>query len=150
MTQAAFRIYTAADQDHDAIRTLLADCKLPTADLEKSRPWFVVARQGAEVVGAGALETFGSTGLVRSVAVQERLRGTGLGKALIDRLEKHARDGGLSELVLLTETAKPFFEKLGYRVIDRQSAPMAVHESEEFRSLCPQSASCLSKRLTAR
>jgi amino-acid N-acetyltransferase len=49
--------------------------------------------------------------------------------------------------VLLTETAKTFFEREGYSVIDRASAPEPVRTSAEFRTLCPQSATCLSKRL---
>ena len=148
MTQPSFQIEVATGGDQGAIRALLSGYKLPTADLESSRPWFIVAREGAEVVGAGALETFGSTGLLRSVAVQAHLRGSGLGRALVERLESRARETHLVELVLLTETARPFFEKLGYRVIDRKSAPQAAQGSEEFKSLCPQSASCLLKRLS--
>ena len=145
--RSPIRIDVATGEDQGAICALLSGYKLPTTDLEKTRPWFVVAREGADIVGAGALETCGSIGLVRSIAVHARLRGTGLGRALVERLENRARELRLAELVLLTETAKTFFEKLGYRVIDRQSAPKAVQDSEEFRSLCPQSAICLSKRL---
>ncbi len=143
-------IEPAAAGDFGAIRELLAQCRLPTADLERSGPWLIVARSGREIVAVGGLESFESTGLLRSIAVHPRLRGSGLGRALVDRLERKARDTGLSELVLLTETATPFFERLGYRVIERASAPRAVQDSEEFRSLCPQSASCLSKRLASR
>ena len=142
------RIEVATDEDRGAIIALLAGYELPTADLEGSRPWFIVAREDAEIVGAGALETFGSTGLLRSVAVQARLRGSGLGRALVERLESRAHELKLTELVVLTETARSFFERLGYRVIDRASAPKAVQGSEEFKSLCPQSASCLLKRLS--
>ena len=141
------RIDVATDADLGAIRALLAECRLPTSDLEKSRPRFIVAREDAEIVGVGALELFGSTGLLRSVAVRARLRGMGLGKALVERLERDARAAHVSELVLLTETAKTFFENRGYQAIDRNSVPGSVQDSEEFRSLCPQSASCLSKRL---
>jgi amino-acid N-acetyltransferase len=140
-------IEVATDADLGAIRALLAQCRLPTADLEKSRPRFIVAREDAEIVGVGALELFGSTGLLRSVAVHARLRGTGLGKALVERLERDARTAHVSERVLLTETANVFFENRGYKAIDRKSVPRLVQDSEEFRSLCPQSASCLSKRL---
>ncbi len=143
-------IEPAAAEDFEAIRELLAQCRLPTADLERSRPWLVVARSGREIFAVGGVEMFASTGLLRSIAVHPRLRGTGLGRALVDHLEHKAREAGISELVLLTETAKPFFEKLGYRVIERASAPPAILVSEEFRSICPQSASCLSKQLTSR
>ena len=58
-----------------------------------------------------------------------------------------ARRLGLNELVLLTQTAKAFFEQQGYHVIARQDASPAVRMSEEFRSLCPDSAVCMLKRL---
>jgi amino-acid N-acetyltransferase len=70
-----------------------------------------------------------------------------LGRALVQSLEQRARDEGVNELVLLTQTAQTFFEGAGYRVIERESAPPSVQSSEEFRSLCPQSACCMSKRL---
>jgi amino-acid N-acetyltransferase len=49
----------------------------------------------------------------------------------------------------LTLTAKTFFEQQGYRIIDRRSVPEDVQASEEFRSLCPASAICMVKKLTA-
>ena len=57
-------------------------------------------------------------------------------------------DAGLIELILLTQTAQRFFEAQGYGVIERGNAPATVQESEEFKSLCPQSACCMSKRLS--
>ncbi len=149
MIRPTIRIENASNEDLEAIRMLLADNGLPTADLARSRPWLIVAREGPDIVGAGGLETFGHTGLLRSIAVRSRLRGSGLGRALVNRLESRARGTGLSELVLLTETAKGFFENLGYRSIERSKAPQAVQDSEEFRSLCPQSASCLTKWLVS-
>jgi len=49
--------------------------------------------------------------------------------------------------VLLTQAARRFFERQGYRAIERQSVPQAVQASEEFRSLCPTSATCMAKTL---
>jgi hypothetical protein len=59
----------------------------------------------------------------------------------------------LTDVVLLTPAqvrallsfVKP--RTRGKKTIDRKSVPRSVQDSEEFRSLCPQSASCLSKRL---
>jgi amino-acid N-acetyltransferase len=116
-------------------------------DLDAAQPDFVIAQEGADVLGAAALERFGATGLVRSVAVAAHARNRGVGRALVRRLEEHARRAGVIDLVLLTETATGFFEKEGYSVIPRASAPEPVHASAEFRALCPQSATCLSKKL---
>ncbi len=137
----------AEPRDMDAIYALLEDSGLPTADLPHARPEFIVACEGARIVGVGALERFGEAGLLRSIAVVPDRRGAGIGPMIVAHLEARARDSGLAELVLLTQTAKEFFECQGYRLIERSRAPASVQDSEEFRSLCPSSAFCLSKRM---
>jgi amino-acid N-acetyltransferase len=137
----------AQDGDLGEIRRLLERNALPTGDLDHSRPSFVVARDGAVLVGAGALEVHGATGLLRSVVVADGARGTGLGRALVESIEHLARRRGLRELVLLTETAHDFFAHLGFRDISRERAPEEVRASAEFKSLCPESARCMLKRL---
>lgn len=134
--------------DTEAIRALLEGSGLPTADLMRARPDFVVACEGPRIVGVGGLERFGAAGLLRSIAVAPDRRGAGIGPMIVGYLEDRARTGGISELVLLTQTAKDFFDWQGYRVIERSQAPTGVQHSEEFRSLCPSSAFCMSKRMT--
>jgi homocysteine S-methyltransferase len=143
-------IRPAMDADVPEIRRLLEGSRLPTGDLEQSRPVFLVAREGVALLGAAGLETHGEAGLLRSVAVAGEFRGTGLGRALVEAVEAAAREGGLRELVLLTETAHDFFSRLGYADVARDQAPESVRSSAEFRSLCPQSARCMSKRLDVR
>lgn len=145
---AAQLIYRpATEQDVERIWALLQSCTLPTADLPQSRPEFTVACAGADIVAVGGVERFGATGLLRSVAVSEDHRGFGIGQAIIADLERRAFTSGITDLVLLTETARTFFEHQGYRVIERDRAPASVQASSEFRSLCPQSACCMTKRL---
>ena len=134
-------------RDMDEIRRLLERYCLPTADLNSSQPFFLVAREGRTLLGAAGLELYGTTGLLRSIVVADSRRGRGLGRELVDAIEQTARKRGLQELVLLTETARDFFAKLGYADIARDRAPPAVRESAEFQSLCPQSASCMRKPL---
>ena len=145
----AFAMQEADPGDMDEIRRLLERNGLPTADLDRSQPFFLVAREGETLLGAAGLEVYGTTGLLRSIVIADKRRGKGLGRGLVDSIEKAARKKGLQELVLLTETARDFFAKLGYADIARDRAPAAVRESAEFRSLCPQSASCMSKHLDA-
>lgn len=138
----------AAARDASGIRALLERNGLPTRDLASSRAQFLVACEGEELVGAGALEPFGSTALLRSVVVAADRRGGGLGQRIVRALEQRACTMGIGELVLLTQTAAQFFERQGYRVIERSAVSQAVHASEEFRSLCPASATCMVKALT--
>jgi amino-acid N-acetyltransferase len=138
----------ATDQDSAVIRALLDANSLPTGDLEAARPRFVVACMDEQVIGAGALQSFGPIALLRSVAVEPHLRGAGVGRSIVRELEHIARANEIKQLILLTQTAKSFFEAQGYVAIDRASAPPAVQGSQEFRTLCPASALCMSKALT--
>ncbi|MFC5570679.1 arsenic resistance N-acetyltransferase ArsN2 [Lysobacter yangpyeongensis] len=136
------------ETEHADIRVLLSDNKLPTEDLDPAAIEFIVAVDDARVVGVVGLETHANAGLLRSLAVDVAHRSTGLGAALVQAVEARARDSGLSQLVLLTQTAEAFFARRGYAVIDRSSAPPPVQSSAEFRSICPASATCMSKLLS--
>lgn len=144
---SAPHLRTATQQDTERIRLLLEDNGLPTSDLAFSRPQFIVACEGDAIVATGALQFFGPCALLRSVVIASGLRGTGLGRAIVEDLERVARAARITQLVLLTQTAKQFFEHQGYRALDRSEVPQDVQESEEFRALCPASANCMAKTL---
>jgi amino-acid N-acetyltransferase len=141
------RVGPAFAEDLIAIRALLERSGLPTSDLQSARPEFAVIRESGQVIAAGALQRFGSSALVRSVIVAPDRRGTGLGQAIVSELERLASAARISRLILLTQTAADFFAHRGYRVIERSSAPKDMQGSEEFRSLCPSSATCMAKSL---
>jgi amino-acid N-acetyltransferase len=141
-------VLPAAAQDMVAIRALLERSGLPTSDLDSARPDFAVIRENGQVIAAGALQRFGSSALLRSVVVAPHRRERGLGQTVVSELERLARTARINRLVLLTQTASEFFAQQGYRVIERSSAPEDMQASEEFRSLCPSSATCMAKTLT--
>jgi len=125
------------------IRALLGRLHLPAEDVGQQNQTFLTAHAGAELVGCVGLERYGSDALVRSLAVVPRMQGAGLGKALYLRARDESRRAGTRELYLLTTTAAPFFEKVGFERIDRALVPAAIASSAEFRSLCPASAVCM-------
>ncbi|TLZ42047.1 MAG: GNAT family N-acetyltransferase [Gammaproteobacteria bacterium] len=141
------RLRTATAEDAESIRILLERAGLPTSDLTSSKPEFIVAYEDAELIGTGALQRFETIALLRSVAVSSGRRGGGIGRLMVQELERRARAAHVTQLVLLTQTARRFFEHQGYRALERHSVPRAVQASEEFRSLCPTSATCMSKTL---
>ncbi|MGH8170155.1 MAG: arsenic resistance N-acetyltransferase ArsN2 [Steroidobacteraceae bacterium] len=140
-------VRAASAADLTAIRTLLESAGLPTSDLETARPQLLAIRDGDALVAAGALQCFGKSALVRSVVVAPGYRGKGLGESIVLALERAAKEARIEQLILLTRTAAPFFSRHGYRVIERGEAPVEVRGAEEFRSLCPSSATCMSKSL---
>ncbi|HEY7890054.1 MAG TPA: arsenic resistance N-acetyltransferase ArsN2 [Steroidobacteraceae bacterium] len=137
----------ATEADTEVIRDLLERNGLPTSDLSTARPEFVIASSAGRTIGIGALEPFGSVALLRSVAVATEQRGCGTGRLIVEELERRARTAGVNELILLTLTARDFFERLGYRAKERGQVTPPVLASAEFRSLCPASAVCLAKTL---
>jgi amino-acid N-acetyltransferase len=141
-----FRAGTAADAPH--IHALLQGDGLPTEDLLKSAPEFIVGCDATgQIVAAGALQRFGQAALLRSVVVAPSLRRKGLGRGVVLELERVARAGSVKQLVLLTQTASLFFERQGYRRVDRSSVPEDVQGADEFRTLCPASAICMAKSI---
>lgn len=141
-------VFAAVSADLPAILSLLSSSGLPIADVKPdSHPEFLITRDNGRVVGVVGLERFGGVGLLRSLAVTPELRRHGLGLALTRALEERAATTGITSLVLLTETARDFFQRHGYQVIARQAAPASVQASSEFRTLCPDSAVCMTKHL---
>jgi len=65
----------------------------------------------------------------------------------VDKIEEYARSKKIDTLYLLTLTAENFFSARGYHKTDRKSAPPALQETTEFKSLCPQTAVCMKKHL---
>lgn len=144
------RIRPGSPADLPAVRDLLDGEGLPTADLTSApglQLW-VLEEGDSSIMGAIALErSSGNEALLRSLVIVPARRGRGFGQQLVARVEEDSRQAGIHRLILLTETARSFFERLGYAVIDRQSISGAVKESAEFRSLCPASAVCMAKSL---
>lgn len=140
----------AASTDLPAIVALLSAAGLPVADVAvEKHPEFLIARRDGRVIGVIGLERFDDVGLLRSLAVSGEHRHHGLGFALVRALERRAALAGIATLVLLTLTARDFFLRAGYQVITRMQAPASVRASSEFRSLCPDSAVCMTKQLQA-
>ena len=151
MVDPRYNVEPAAPADLALVRALLAEARLPFDDLEQASDltfWVARNRSGSPVAAVG-LERYGQTGLLRSLVVVPAERGQRLGHTLVGALEAQASAAGITQLVLLTETAESFFSRLGYAAIDRDRAPSAVASSAEFRTLCPATAVCMTKLLSA-
>lgn len=122
---------------------LLQRTHLPAAGLPEHATHLWVAVRADRIVGSAALEVYGDAALLRSVAVEQGLRGQGLGVALTQAALERSRERGVREVYLLTETAADFFARLGFRRIPRAQAEPAVGTSVEFTTVCPASATCM-------
>jgi putative acetyltransferase len=93
--------------------------RLDPEEVAPGRGAFVVAFAGDDPVGCGAMRRIESeTGELKRMYVVPSARGTGIGRALVDALEREARQIGIRRLVLETGI--------------RQIAALALYEHTGF------------------
>lgn len=135
-----FVIVPATANDVPDIILLLQSQQLPIDDIQHHWQFAVVAQAAGRVVGCSALELYRPYALLRSVAVAEEWRKSGVGQQLVQTLLVLAHSQQLEAVYLLTETAVDYFPKFGFQVIERGTVPALVQQSVEFQSACPASA----------
>lgn len=143
-------IRRATVADFGGICALLTACGLPSSDLTAERlDGFHVVVGDTGVVGVAGLEQVGDAALLRSVAVDPALRGSGLGARLVDATLALAQTRSLRALYLIPndESAHAFFARRGFTRIERNSVAPAIGALPEFTHLCPQTHPCLWRAL---
>ena len=109
--------------DGYAGRVLLAK---ETVTLYESVQEFLVGELDGEVVGCGALHVlWEDLGEIRTVAVDPRAVGRGVGHAIVSALVARGRDLGLRRIFVLTFEEK-FFARHGFTEIDGTPVPPDV------------------------
>jgi amino-acid N-acetyltransferase len=87
---------------------------------------FYVYVDGERVVGAAALNIcWEDLAEVRSLVVHVDSGGRGIGRLLVDACLDEARELGISRVFALTYQ-RSFFEKLGFRVIEKSELPQKI------------------------
>jgi amino-acid N-acetyltransferase len=100
---------------------------------------FHVAESDHRVIGTcGLAIVWANLAEVYALAVDPAYRGKGFGHKLVAACLDEARRLGVRRIMTLTYE-KPFFEKLGFTVLDRQQLPLKVW-SECVR--CPKNQQC--------
>ena len=126
-------IIPAAGNDIPFITGLLLDADLPPDDLETWIDNFLLLSVEGKTVGCIGLEIWGKVGLLRSFVISEDYRSKGLGIKLYNRLMALAKEMKLSTVLLLVKGASIFFEKNGFKFIDRNEVPESVKKSIQFK-----------------
>ncbi|MBT9581858.1 N-acetyltransferase [bacterium] len=106
---------------------------------EQVREFVVVVTSAQQLLGCGALRlVWHNLAEVRSLAIAEVAKGTGLGRRIVDELLKEASQLGLAKVFALTYQVD-FFEKLGFHVVDKSGFPQKVWLD---CNLCPKQTCC--------
>jgi len=79
--------------------------------------------------------------------VAKQVRSAGFGGKLVGALESAAQTAGIRELWLLTIDAERFFEQQGFTIVNRETVPDVIRETDEFSDLCPGDAFLMMKKL---
>jgi amino-acid N-acetyltransferase len=121
---------------------------LPVSDItdEHLEHFFYIGSDGSPI-GLVGVEIYGTDALLRSLVVADTARTQGIGASLVQHAEDYATSHSVAAIYLLTTTAEGFFERRGYRRVDRTQAPRAIQSTPEFASLCPASSAFMIKRL---
>jgi len=91
---------------------LLSVAELPHDGVKENIESFLVARnEFGKLVGCVGMERHGELGLLRSAAVLPEFQGRRIGIKLVSELLERAASEGVTEVALLTTTAKDYFEK---------------------------------------
>ena len=100
---------------------------------------FCICQLDSEIIGCCALEpVWADLGEVKSLAVHKDYQGKGVGKALLEQVLQNASEIGIKRVFSLTRRPE-FFEKHGFRRIDRETLP---HKVWSDCLACPSRDSC--------
>lgn len=127
----------------EAFTGQLKTAGLPYEDLSSEEHVLIGYYEDGKLIGTGGIEIYENYGLIRSVSITAAHRGKKLGSKIAYHLIDKANEKNLTGLYLLTETAKDFFLKIGFEVIDRNKVVKPVHASSEFSHVCPVTATCM-------
>jgi amino-acid N-acetyltransferase len=140
-------VRTAEEKDLPAVLSLLGRADLPTEGVADAFSHFIVAESEGRLIGAVGMELYGGSALLRSAAVEESWRGSGVGRVLVDRALELARQHRIEDVYLLTTTAEHYFPKFGFACVSRDAVAEGVRSSVEFQTACPASAVVMRKSL---
>lgn len=102
----------------DQVRAWAAFADDPLFDEQLKEGVTFVAEEHDEIVGFGQLHPLNHIALLYVDSQHAKRR---IGTALARRLERHAEDSGMTAIsVEASKIAKPFFEKQGYTVLDKE------------------------------
>ena len=129
---AVFNLINAyAEEDKMLSRSL--------ADIYENLQAFTVAELDENVVGCCALQIiWADLAEIKSLAVDEQSKGRGVGTAIVQKAIDRAGQLGVSTVFALTLNPE-FFEKLGFKKIEKDALPMKVWSD---CAKCPKQQNC--------
>ncbi len=134
-------------RDISRVEALLKVVGLPLDGVAGGITGFILAENDSKIVAVAGLELYADCGLLRSVAVKPSVQKHGIGRELVGKVIENAKAFGVRRLFLLTETAEPFFAKMGFVRVQREEVDASVKNSLEFCRVCPDTAAAMMRKI---
>lgn len=144
MNHSPAAVRRASPGDRAQVEALLRNAGLPLDGVGEHFARFYVAEREGKLVGAIGSERYDGVALLRSAAVDDAERGSGVGTRLVEHLLDALRGEGVQSVWLLTTTAEAYFPRFGFCPVPRAEVPGALNASAELRGACPASAIVMS------
>jgi N-acetylglutamate synthase-like GNAT family acetyltransferase len=134
MTEQVITIEKVSPACLEDVLEILSQVNLPHDGVKEHFDGFLVARNGGgRILGCVGLESHGELGLLRSAAVLSEYQGQWIGNKLVRELLKRAASDGITEVVLLTTTAREYFQsKFGFKEARRSDYEKRLADSPEW------------------
>lgn len=130
------------------ISELLIQAELIPVNLEANNVHlFCEMSESGTLEGVIGVETYGTSFLLRSLAVRAESRNQGIARSLLDEAFEFARNTGCFHAYLLTETIRDTMQRRGFREISRCQAPEAMHQSPFLQGVCKCSMPIMYKNI---
>jgi N-acetylglutamate synthase-like GNAT family acetyltransferase len=124
-------------RDIELVRAMLVRGGLTTDGIEWPAACYLLAYFGDDAVGVIGVEPKVDAALLRSLYVDESMRGRGIGAALVAQARKAAHTRGARHLYLFSTDAGEFFERHGFTTVcvaDVVAALPGVPQVEHYRA----------------
>jgi len=140
-------ILNARSEHLHSVKEILQLNHLPLIGVEDQFSNYFILQLNADIIGVIGLEIYGDSALIRSFAIIPEFQKKGLGTTLFQQIMEYAQEKKIKNLYVLTQTAKVFFEKKNFGVVDRNVAPLEIQQSKEFTTACPSTAILLKRAI---
>jgi N-acetylglutamate synthase-like GNAT family acetyltransferase len=114
---------------------LLTAASLPPFPIGDHWDTFWVLEDRGEVVGMVGLEVYVPSALLRSVVVDERLRGSGFGDLLTETALSEARSRAVQCVYLFTMDRAQFFARFGFEACTMDDFDPEGRRSSQYQAL---------------
>lgn len=123
------------------INDLLVASNLVPVQLESDKLYFFCHKDKAgKIIGVIGVELYGTSSLLRSLAVSFERRNEGIGHSLLKEALAFAKSIASYDVYLITETIADTMQDYGFCDVAREKMPAAMLKSPYLNGICPCSA----------